>query len=309
MGFDQHDDDSGDTGTSADAAGSAGTEASASTGSESVWKARLRKAGTAAMATGAVAASKAKDLSADALDKGKELSADLGAKLDESGLKDSARQAGSTVARTSGQALGHAATTGKELTSTARAKAGELGPGSRYAPERVTHDTKVRGAPHVWALWAVGGWLGVHRFADGANRKGAWRRVTIATLLAVAVTVLAVLLINVVGATPGSLARAFGIDVAAGRVGSWSEAVDEFRSNAERQLWRAAALGAVIVVGVSVIFLFWLREAFWVAKYTKGKKRLNQQRKEEALRQQRELAAAPAGQVAAAEQTKGLPAQ
>lgn len=304
MGLEEHD------GYGVTGSDSAGIEASASTGAEAGWKARLRKAGTAAMATGAVAASKAKDLGADAIDKGKELSADLGVKLDESGLKDSARLAGSSVARTSGQALEHAATTGKELTSTARAKAGELTPTSRYAPERVTHDTKVRGAPHVWALWAVGGWLGVHRFADGANRKGAWRRVTIATLLAVAVTVLAVVLINLVGATPGSLARAFGIDIAAGRVGSWSEAVDEFRSNAERQLWRAAALGAVILVGVSAIFLFWLCEAFWVAKYTKGKKRLNQQRKEDALRQQRELANPPAGHfTAASEQTKGRPAQ
>ena len=304
MGLEEYD-DYGVTGSDG-----AATEPAATDGTESGWKARLRKAGAAAMATGAVAASKAKDLSADALDKGKELSADLGATLDESGLKDSARQAGSTVARTGGQALGQAATTGKELTTTARANAGALTPGSRYAPERVTQDTKVRGAPHVWALWAVGGWLGVHRFADGANRKRAWRRVTIATLLAVAVTVLAVGLINLVGATPGSLVRAFVVDVAAGRVDSWSDAVAEFRSNAERQLWKAAILGGVIVVGVSTIFLFWLREAFWVAKYTKGEKRLNQQRKEDALRQQRELASAPAGQVtAAAEQAKGLPAQ
>lgn len=282
----------------------------AAAGGQSNWRARLRQAGEATRAVGAVAATKAVEIGSDAVDKGKQLGAQTGARLEDAGLKESAGQLGSTVKRNGSQALQRVTVASKKVGQEARTSVGAVTPASRYAPERVSEDTKVRGAPHVWALWAVGGWAGVHRLVDSDNRNPAWRRLAFAATVVTAVVVLLIIVTQLVGSTPGVLLRAFVVDLMFGRVDSWSEAVAEFRSNSQRHALRAALLTGAIALSILALMLVWLSEAYWVAKWTRQRKRDNQARKDASLRQQRENAIAPtSGADAESDREPGVPAQ
>lgn len=242
-------------------------------------------------------AGKARDYGARAIDKTRQSATGVQQWTQQQDWRGVTQRTVEGVKRTGQQVAQGAGVVAASSTHAVREHGAKLSPGSRYHPDRVRPDTKVRGAPGVWLTWLTLGWAGVHRLApqvETANARSHFMRRFAVFLLAVfAVVVGGNLLLARIGAAPQELLGAFGLDFAAGNVTSVDEAIAEARNNAIDYAVSSGMILGLIFLSVLAVLAYWAKDVFWVFQHTRARKRENHLRKEEALHLQAEMGVLP----------------